>query len=157
MTGHDDVEGAEPHTTQAVDQVAAIHWHGYTLVAAAQTTPTPGDRAIRLAAEPETVLTSPDAVGKWVAKQVQGRGDRAELWISATGQWVGDMSGDSTPEWPTLEAECILRAAQARSVYAAVWSSAAAAPAPRFEVYAEAVSSRECPVDGDHLDGRRQR
>ncbi|MFC0436159.1 hypothetical protein [Kutzneria buriramensis] len=154
MTGHDDVEATESHTTRAVDQVDAIHWHGYTLVAAAQTVPTPADRAIRLAAEPETVLTSPDAVGTWVAKQIRSHGDRAELWISSTGQWTNQVNSDSTPGWPTLETECALRAAQARSVYAAAWTAHATS---RFEVFAEAVTARECPVQGDHLDGRRQR
>lgn len=157
MTGHDDVEAAESHTAPAVDQDGAVHWHGYDRLAAEQTTPTQADRAIRLAAEPKTVLTSPDAVAAWVALQISGRGDRIELWISATSRWVEYTSVDSPSEWQTLETEFVLRAAQARSVYVAVWSSSAAAPAPRFEVYAEAVSALECPVDGDHLDGRRQR
>lgn len=134
-----------------------VHWHGYVRVAAEQTTPTPNDRAIRLAAEPETVLTSPDAVGTWVTRRIRGRGDRLELWLPVAGQWMTYRDSDTSPQCPTLETECTLRAAQSRSVYAAVWSSSATAPAPRYEVYAEAVTRQECPVRGDHLDGRRQR
>lgn len=144
------------------DPVEGFHWHVYSRTTLEElTAPTPADRQARLAVRPDLVLRSPIRVAEWITQQAANRGERHMLWYPAAGRWIpyNDSTDDSTDGRAggsggrdILHLDAVQLAARAHNIYLATYLPASDPAGPRFEVFAEGVTTFDCPEGRCHDD-----